>query len=368
MIDARIAILGAGAWGTALGVTLARAGRRVTLCARRPEQRERLAADRENSTYLPGIELPQALALTSDWTAAVGGSQVVVVAIPSSFVREMLAPLSTAFGHDTTVISATKGIEELSLKTMTQALAELLPQCGSIAALSGPGFAAEVARGMPGALVAAARDEQVAGVVQRLLTVPYLRVYRSTDVLGVELGGAVKNVIAIAAGISDGLVLGSSARAALITRGLQRGSVLAAAADCHRHGQRPAGQLRVVVLAERMPEDPARAHVQHAVQVQLAFPGHDLGAVAVPLPVDALRGELAPGQVRCPPPAPVAIGISDTSLLHHVIPSTFGFFLRRVKKAACVSKAKRRQAELPADREKERAELHIEDRVLGLPT
>ena len=220
MIDARIAILGAGAWGTALGVTLARAGRRVTLCARRPEQRERLAADRENSTYLPGIELPQALALTSDWTAAVGGSQVVVVAIPSSFVREMLAPLSTAFGRDTTVISATKGIEELSLKTMTQALAELLPQCGSIAALSGPGFAAEVARGMPGALVAAARDEQVAGVVQRLLTVPFLRVYRSTDVLGVELGGAVKNVIAIAAGISDGLVLGSSARAALITRGL----------------------------------------------------------------------------------------------------------------------------------------------------
>ncbi len=220
MIDTSIAILGAGAWGTALGVTLARAGRRVALCVRRAEQRDRLAADRENRTYLPGIELPQSLALISDWTAAVGSSQVVVVAIPSSFVRQMLAPMAAAFAPDTTVISATKGLEERSLKTMTQTLTELLPQCMNIAALSGPGFAAEVARGMPVALAAAACDEQVAGIVQRLLAVPFLRVYRSTDVLGVELGGAIKNVIAVAAGISDGLVLGSSARAALITRGL----------------------------------------------------------------------------------------------------------------------------------------------------
>lgn len=203
-----------------MGVTLARAGRRVALCVRRAEQRDRLAADRENRTYLPGIELPQSLALISDWTAAVGSSQVVVVAIPSSFVRQMLAPVAAAFAPDTTVISATKGLEERSLKTMTQTLTELLPQCINIAALSGPGFAAEVARGMPVALAAAACDEQVAGIVQRLLAVPFLRVYRSTDVLGVELGGAIKNVIAVAAGISDGLVLGSSARAALITRGL----------------------------------------------------------------------------------------------------------------------------------------------------
>lgn len=220
MIDANIAILGAGAWGTALGVTLARAGRRVTLGVRRAEQLERMAAERENRSYLPGIELPRSLALTTDWATAVSASRVVVVAIPSSFVRPMIEPFAAAFTRDTTVISATKGLEEHSLKTMTQALGELLPQCTNIAALSGPGFAAEVARGMPAALVAAARDEQVAAVVQRLLAVPFLRVYRSTDVLGVELGGAVKNVIAVAAGISDGLVLGSSARAALITRGL----------------------------------------------------------------------------------------------------------------------------------------------------
>lgn len=219
MIEPDIAILGAGAWGTALGVTLARAGRRVTLCVRRAEQCARMAASRENG-YLPGIELPQSLALSCDWAGALAAAGVAMVAIPSSFVREMLAPLAANMRRGMTVISATKGLEERSLKTMTQALAELLPAGVNVAALSGPGFAAEMARGRPAALVAAARDEQVAGVVQRLLAVPFLRVYRSTDVLGVELGGAVKNVIAIAAGISDGLELGSSARAALITRGL----------------------------------------------------------------------------------------------------------------------------------------------------
>jgi glycerol-3-phosphate dehydrogenase (NAD(P)+) len=220
MIEPEIAILGAGAWGTALGVTLARAGRRVTLCVRRAEQCERMAAGRENRAYLRAIELPRSLALSCDWAGAIAAASVAIVAVPSSFVRAMLAPLAGAMRRGMTVISATKGLEESSLKTMTQALAELLPAGVNIAALSGPGFAAEVARGRPAALVAAARDEQVAGVVQRLLAVPFLRVYRSTDVLGVELGGAVKNVVAIAAGISDGLELGSSARAALITRGL----------------------------------------------------------------------------------------------------------------------------------------------------
>jgi glycerol-3-phosphate dehydrogenase (NAD(P)+) len=220
MIEPDIAILGAGAWGTALAVTLARAGRRVTLCLRRSEQLRRMTTDLENRTYLPGIELPQSLALSADWEDAVSRCRMVIVAIPSSFVRAMITPLIDSIPHDATFISATKGLEERSLKTMSQALAELLPRGVHVAALSGPGFAAEVARGRPAALVAAARDEQVAGVVQRVLAVPFLRVYRSIDVLGVELGGAVKNVIAIAAGISDGLDLGSSARAALITRGL----------------------------------------------------------------------------------------------------------------------------------------------------
>jgi glycerol-3-phosphate dehydrogenase (NAD(P)+) len=220
MIESDIAILGAGAWGTALAVTLARAGRRVTLGVRRPEQLELMTVRRENQAYLPGIELPLSLRLTTDWTGAVGRCRMVIVAIPSAFVRATIIPLVDAIPHDATFISAIKGLEERSLKTMSQALAEMLPRGVHVAALSGPGFAAEVARGRPAALVAAARDEQVAGVVQRLLAVPFLRVYRSTDVLGVELGGAVKNVIAIAAGISDGLELGSSARAALITRGL----------------------------------------------------------------------------------------------------------------------------------------------------
>jgi glycerol-3-phosphate dehydrogenase (NAD(P)+) len=220
MIETETAILGAGAWGTALAVSLARAGRRATLCVRRPEQAALMTARRENPVYLPGIELPQSLALTTDWFGALGRSRMVIVAIPSAFVRPLLTPLIDAIPHDATFVSATKGLEHRSLKTMSQALAEMLPRGVQVAALSGPGFAAEVARGRPAALVAAARDEQLAGVVQRLLAVPFLRVYRSTDVLGVELGGAVKNVIAIAAGISDGLQLGSSARAALITRGL----------------------------------------------------------------------------------------------------------------------------------------------------
>src|SRR5215469_14922853 len=220
MIEPDLAILGAGAWGTALGVTLARAGRRVTQCVRRPEQFRRMSDERENRPYLPGIELPQSLALSVDWEEAVSRCRMVIVAIPSSFVRAMITPLINSIPHDATFISATKGLEELSLKTMSQALAELLPRGVHVAALSGPGFAAEVARGRPAALVAAARNEQVAGIVQRLLAVPFLRVYRSADVLGVELGGAVKNIIAIAAGISDALDLGSSARAALITRGL----------------------------------------------------------------------------------------------------------------------------------------------------
>jgi glycerol-3-phosphate dehydrogenase (NAD(P)+) len=216
----RITVLGAGAWGTALAATLARAGHRVTLCARRADHVAAMRARRENELYLPGVALPEAIELNDRWAEAAGASEVVLMAVPSRFARAATAPVGPALGANATLISVTKGIEEDTLKTMTAMLAEVAPAVKRLAVLSGPSFAAEVARGKPAAIVAAARDEAVSHSVQALFASRTLRVYRSIDVDGVELAGAAKNVIAIAAGISDGLGLGASARAALITRGL----------------------------------------------------------------------------------------------------------------------------------------------------
>jgi glycerol-3-phosphate dehydrogenase (NAD(P)+) len=217
---AAITILGAGAWGTALAVVLARSGKSVTLAVRRPDYCERMRLTRENQAHLPGIPLPSKIELTADWSAAIAPASTIVMAIPSRFARTSLAPIAAQIAPSATLVSVTKGIEPDSLMTMTEMLRTLAPQVNDLAVLSGPGFAAEVARGQPAAIVAAARDEAIAYRVQELFAVQSLRVYRSSDVRGVELGGAIKNVIAIAAGISDGLELGASARAALITRGL----------------------------------------------------------------------------------------------------------------------------------------------------
>jgi glycerol-3-phosphate dehydrogenase (NAD(P)+) len=231
----KVAILGAGAWGTALAVTIARGGGTVTLGVRRAGHLETLCASGENAGYLPGIKLPSTLELTGDWSAAVCGAGTVVMAVPSRFARSAIAPIAHAIPATAMIVSVTKGIEPDTLMTMTAMLreitrsAEVAPSADRVAVLSGPGFAAEIARGKPAALVAAARDDAVAERAQTLFAVRPLRVYRSNDVAGVELGGTVKNVIAIAAGICDGLDLGSSARAALITRGLAEMMRLAAA-------------------------------------------------------------------------------------------------------------------------------------------
>jgi glycerol-3-phosphate dehydrogenase (NAD(P)+) len=215
-----IAVLGAGAWGTALAAVLARGGHRVTLCARRADHVAAMRARRENEFYLPGVALPETIDLSDRWAEAAGASEVVLMAVPSRFARAAMTPVGSVLAADATLISVIKGVEEDSLKTMTAMLAEVAPAVKRLAVLSGPSFAAEVARGKPAAIVAAARDEAVSRGVQGLFASRTLRVYRSVDVDGVELAGAAKNVIAIAAGISDGLGLGSSARAALITRGL----------------------------------------------------------------------------------------------------------------------------------------------------
>ncbi len=229
----KVAILGAGAWGTALAVTIARGGG-VTLAVRRAAHLESLRAVGENPPYLPGIKFPPTLEITDDWDNAVRDADTIVMAVPSSFARAAIVPIAHAIPSTATVVSVTKGLEPNTLLTMSAMLAEVAAPSSRVAVISGPGFAAEVARGQPAALVAAARDDALAARVQVLFAIRPLRIYRSNDVIGVELGGAVKNVIAVAAGIGDGLNLGSSARAALITRGLAEMMRLADAAGARR--------------------------------------------------------------------------------------------------------------------------------------
>jgi glycerol-3-phosphate dehydrogenase (NAD(P)+) len=230
LVMSKVTILGAGAWGTALAITLAKGRHAVTLAVRRPAQLAAIRAAGANAAYLPGVAIAPAIALTGDWAAAVHSAETIVMAVPSRFARAAIAPIVRAIPAAAALVSVTKGIEPDTLLTMTRMLAELAPPAARVAVLSGPGFAAEIARGKPAALVAAAHDEPVARRVQELFAGPSLRVYRSADVVGVELGGVIKNVIAIAAGIGEGLELGSSARAALITRGLAEMMRLAAAA------------------------------------------------------------------------------------------------------------------------------------------
>ncbi len=228
------AVLGAGAWGTALAVMLARSGVDTTLCVRRQAQFEALARDRENRAYLPGVTLPDSLRLAIEWPDAVAGAGTVVMAVPSRYARAALSRVAQSVRSDAVLVNAVKGIEDESLKTMTEMMAVLVPHARACAVLSGPGFAAEVAPGKPAALVAASRVEEAAWAIQHLFASRSLRIYRSTDVTGVELAGAAKNVIAIAAGVSDGLELGSSARAAVITRGLAELARLVEAAGGRR--------------------------------------------------------------------------------------------------------------------------------------
>lgn len=228
------AILGAGAWGTALAVMLARNGHRVMLCARRAGLADTIAAARENAAYLPGVAIPESAQLTDKWPDAVAHASVIVLAVPSKYARSAIASIADAISRESIMVSATKGIEEHSLQTMTAMLAEAAPNARAYIALAGPGFAAELARGKPAALVAASADQGAAQLTQSLFASRTLRLYRSSDLVGVELSGAAKNVIAIAAGISDGLDLGSSARAAVITRGLAELARLVEAAGGRR--------------------------------------------------------------------------------------------------------------------------------------
>ncbi len=225
----RVGVIGAGSWGTALSRLLATGGSQVCLWVRSADLCRTLQEERENPLYLPGVRLPQEIRFTTDLAEVVAGQDLVLSVVPSHAVREVMSQVIPFMTGEPIVLSATKGMEEESLKTMSQVLAEILGprHHDRIAVLSGPGFAMEVARERPTAVTVAARSAVVAKKVQRSLSTPGFRVYTSTDVLGAEIGGAVKNVIAVATGVSDGLGFGYGARSALITRGLAEMSRLA---------------------------------------------------------------------------------------------------------------------------------------------
>ena len=214
-----IAVLGAGSWGTTLADLLARKGDRVRLWAYEPEVVEAINRSAENPLFLPGMRLDRSLRAVADAREAVAGAEVIVSAPPSHAARAVLGRLGGAVREGTLVVSATKGIENDTLALMSAVVAECLPGART-AALSGPSFALEVFQRQPTAVVAAARDAATARDAQRVFATAAFRVYSNEDVTGVELAGALKNVIAIAAGILEGLGMGHNPRAALITRGL----------------------------------------------------------------------------------------------------------------------------------------------------
>lgn len=216
----RAAVIGAGSWGTALAGILADKGYDVILWSRGPEVAHAINLHHENRTYLPGTQLPAGLRASADLAEALDGADLVVAVVPSHAMRETMQRAAPHVGADALVVSASKGIEDESLDTMFAVIAECVGEESRVGAISGPSFAAEVAAGKPAVVVATAQADSVAERIQLHFHAPMLRVYRSTDVVGVELGGVVKNVMAIATGVSDGLGYGLNARAATITRGL----------------------------------------------------------------------------------------------------------------------------------------------------
>jgi len=224
-----MAVVGAGSWGTALAVHCARAGHRVILWGRDAAKISAMKAAGENGLYLPAVAFPSALELTSDPGRALADATIVVSAVPSRYTRKMWQGMATNLNAGVHLVSATKGIEEHSGLRMSQVLEEVVGRVGSISSISGPSFARELAEGHPTAVTLGCTDLDAARVVQEAFSAGPLRVYRNRDLIGVEMGGALKNVIAIAAGIVDGIGFGSNTQAALISRGLKEVTALAVA-------------------------------------------------------------------------------------------------------------------------------------------
>ncbi len=220
--SARIGVVGAGSWGTALASLLGMKGYPVELWVYEKEVKEAIAETHENKLFLPGIPLSENIVPSNDITDVVSDKDLVLVVVPSHVMRETASKFAAFLSDRTVLVSASKGIENKTHLTMTGVLADVQPESfkNRLAVLSGPSFGREVAKKVPTVVTAAAADPSVARFVQNVFVTPFFRVYTNDDMIGVELGGAVKNVIAIASGIVDGLGLGLNTRAALITRGL----------------------------------------------------------------------------------------------------------------------------------------------------
>ena len=229
-----VTVIGAGSWGTALAVHLARVGHRVQLWARDAELVAEMTTRRANAVYLPDVRFPDTLEPTGDLPGALGGAQFVVVAVPSHGLRQVLKQGAAHVDRGAVVLSATKGLEDGSLLRMSEVIRDEWTHVDEVAVISGPSFARELARSLPTVVVVASSNDGAVRHVQEEFRSGALRLYASSDVTGVELGGALKNVIAIAAGVVEGLGLGHNALAALITRGLAEISRLAVAAGGER--------------------------------------------------------------------------------------------------------------------------------------
>jgi glycerol-3-phosphate dehydrogenase (NAD(P)+) len=217
-----VAVIGAGAWGTALAWSVAENGAPVTIWAMEQEVTDSINSAHENKSFLPGLILPGNLKATCDIGEAVEGCRVIIFVAPSQFMRSTLERLKNSIPPDAVVISATKGIENGTLALPAEMIADVMPAdiANRVCFLSGPTFATELIKKHPTAGIVASKETQAAKLAQETLSAPWFRLYVSDDVIGAELGGALKNVIAIAAGISDGLGLGHNSRVALITRGI----------------------------------------------------------------------------------------------------------------------------------------------------
>lgn len=229
-----MAVLGAGSWGTAIAVHLGRCGHRVRLWARDPRLVADVRARRANAVYLPDVTLPASVVVGESLEEALEGVDVAVVAIPSHGCRAVMQAAARCLRPHATIVSATKGLEPRTFLRMSEVIAEELGGQRPVVVLSGPSFASEVAQQLPTVLVVASQDGHATELVQSEFRGPALRLYASADVVGVEIGGAMKNVIAIAAGVVEGLGLGHNALAALITRGLAEITRLACAAGGQR--------------------------------------------------------------------------------------------------------------------------------------
>ncbi|MFT3691856.1 MAG: NAD(P)H-dependent glycerol-3-phosphate dehydrogenase [Kofleriaceae bacterium] len=230
-----IAVIGAGSYGSCLAMLFGRAGHRVSLWCRNAETAELMQRTRANESYLPGHTLPETITVTSDLEAATRGKQFIVGVTPSHGIRAVFGQAIQWMDPDAIVINASKGLDEGSLATIDKVYAEILPQriAKRSTFLSGPTFANEIAAGTPAAIVLAGRDEGTLKLAQDALTSLHFRIYRTEDVIGVLIGGALKNVVAIGAGVCDGLGFGSNTRVALMTRGLAEITRIGVALGAH---------------------------------------------------------------------------------------------------------------------------------------